>query len=110
MDNSVPHAPKRIFNLTTKQKKLAIKNALRYFPSEFHEELSKEFFNELEDYGHIYMYRFRPTSYEMKAHPIDFYPGKLKQANAIMLMIQNNLNPEVAQFPHELITYGGILF
>ena len=86
---------------------MAVRNALRYFPKEFHEELAKEFAAELEEFGHIYMYRFRPTEYEMKAYPISNYPAKCKQAAAIMLMIQNNLDAKVAQFPHELVTYGG---
>ena len=107
-DNSVAHAPKRIIDgvLTREEKILAIKNALRYFPVEWHEELAEEFAAELRDYGRIYMYRFRPD-YDMYARPLDEYPFKSKQAGAIMLMIQNNLDPKVAKYPHELITYGG---
>lgn len=103
---SVNHAPKRKDILSRDEKKLAIKNALRYFPAKFHETLAPEFFAELEKFGRIYMYRFMP-SYKMMARPIDEYPAKCKQAAAIMLMIQNNLDPAVAQHPHELITYGG---
>ena len=105
-DKSVDHAPKRPAVLNKKQRKLAIANALRYFPSEWHEELALEFSNELEDYGHIYMYRFRPD-YEMYARPINDYPYADKKAGCIMLMIQNNLDPNIAQYPHELVTYGG---
>jgi urocanate hydratase len=86
---------------------LAIRNALRYFPSELHAVLAPEFLEELGKYGHIYMYRFRPTGYTMKAYPIDQYPAKTTQAKCIQMMIMNNLDPAVAQFPHELITYGG---
>ena len=82
-------------------------NALRYFEAKHHATLIKEFAHELETYGRIYMYRFRPD-YEMKARPISDYPGKCEQAKAIMLMIQNNLDYAVAQHPHELITYGGM--
>ena len=105
-DASVSHAPKRKEILTRDEKILAIKNALRYFPAKFHPVLAKEFLSELEMYGRIYMYRFRPN-YEMVARPIEEYPCKSKSAGAIMLMIQNNLDPKVAQHPHELITYGG---
>lgn len=105
-DPSVNHAPKRKDILTKEEKKLAIRNALRYFDPKHHSVLSKEFAEELKAYGRIYMYRFRPT-YEMYARPLNEYPHKSKQAAAIMLMIQNNLNPAVAQHPHELITYGG---
>lgn len=105
-DNSVSHAPKRKEILTEEEKKLALKNALRYFEPKFHAELIPEFKEELEKYGRIYMYRFRPD-YEMYARPIDEYPGKSLQAKAIQLMIQNNLDKAVAQHPHELITYGG---
>ena len=105
-DTNVNHAPKRPLPLTKEEKKLAVKNALRYFPKEWHKILAKEFAQELEKYGHIYMYRFRPD-YPMYARPIDWYPAKTIQAAAIMLMIQNNLDPNVAQHPHELITYGG---
>ncbi len=105
-DRSANHAPKRKDILTAEEKKLAVRNALRYFHPKHHTVLAKEFFQELQDYGRIYMYRFRPT-YEMKARAIDEYPAQSKQAAAIMLMIQNNLDPAVAQHPHELITYGG---
>lgn len=105
-DLSANHAPKRKDILNVKEKKLALKNALRYFDLKFHKELAQEFAQELETYGRIYMYRFRPD-YDMYARPIDEYPAKSKQAAAIMLMIQNNLDPAVAQHPHELITYGG---
>eukprot|EP01080_Neovahlkampfia_damariscottae_P005770 gene5770-9591_t len=106
-DESVPHAPNRVHGLSKDEQKLAIKNALRYFPSKFHEVLAPEFYQELQDYGHIYMYRFRPTNFNMKAYPINCYPAKTKHAAAIMVMITNNLDPVVAQFPHELVTYGG---
>lgn len=102
----VSHAPKRKEILTDEEKKLALQNALRYFEPKQHPILVKEFAQELQDYGRIYMYRFRPT-YEMKARPISDYPAQTTQAAAIMLMIQNNLDPAVAQHPHELITYGG---
>ena len=105
-DVSVSHAPKRKDSLTTEEKKIALKNALRYFPAKFHNVLLPEFKAELETYGRIYMYRFRPD-YEMYARPIEEYPAKSKQAAAIMVMIQNNLDKAVAQHPHELITYGG---
>jgi urocanate hydratase len=105
-DTSVSHAPKRVDILTPEEKKLALKNALRYFPKKHHQVLAEEFTEELRKYGRIYMYRFRPD-YEMYARPIEEYPAKTEQAAAIMLMIQNNLNPAVAQHPHELITYGG---
>jgi len=105
-DASVSHAPKRKDILSVEEKKLALRNALRYFPEKFHEVLAEEFSRELETYGRIYMYRFRPD-YKMYARPIDAYPHKTKQAAAIMLMITNNLDPAVAQHPHELITYGG---
>lgn len=105
-DESVSHAPKRKNILTNEEKKLALENALRYFPVEWHSELMPEFGKELQDYGRIYMYRFRPD-YEMFARPISEYPGMSIQARAIQLMIQNNLDPAVAQHPHELITYGG---
>eukprot|EP00761_Pharyngomonas_kirbyi_P012307 gb/GECH01012334.1/.p1 GENE.gb/GECH01012334.1/~~gb/GECH01012334.1/.p1 ORF type:complete len:675 (+),score=161.71 gb/GECH01012334.1/:1-2025(+) len=106
-DDSVPHAPVRRPNLTTDEEKQMLKNALRYFPKEYHEKLAPEFLEEYRQYGHIYMYRFRPTEYEMRAYPIDYYPCKTRQAAAIMVMIMNNLDRRVAQFPHELITYGG---
>ena len=105
-DKSINHAPKRKDILTDREKALAIKNALRYFPKKHHEILAKEFAEELHTYGRIYMYRFRPD-YEMYARPIDQYPAKSRQAAAIMAMIQNNLDYRVAQHPHELITYGG---
>ena len=105
-DLTVNHAPKRKDILTKDEKKLALKNALRYFDPKFHAELAKEFAEELEKYGRIYMYRLRPD-YKMYARPIEEYPAKCKQAAAIMLMIQNNLDYAVAQHPHELITYGG---
>lgn len=103
----VDHAPIRKQILTTEEKKLAIKNSLRYFPEKFHKILAPEFADELDKFGRIWMMRFRPTNYKMKAFPIDSYPTKSKEAAAIMLMIQNNLDKEIAQFPHELITYGG---
>lgn len=105
-DPTINHAPKRKDILSDQEKELALRNALRYFDPSFHKELKEEFLKELNEYGRIYMYRFRPT-YEMKARSFDEYPGKSKQARAIMLMIQNNLDPRVAQHPHELITYGG---
>lgn len=105
-DLSVNHAPKRKQILNLEEKHLALRNALRYFPSEQHEELISDFNEELEKYGRIYMYRYRPD-YEMYARSIDQYPGKSLQAKSIMMMIQNNLDPAVAQHPHELITYGG---
>lgn len=105
-DTSVNHAPKRKDILTKKEKKLALKNALRYFDPSLHATLAPEFMRELHDYGRIYMYRLRPD-YPMYARPIEDYPAKSRQAAAIMLMIQNNLDPAVAQHPHELITYGG---
>ncbi|WP_106915437.1 urocanate hydratase [Chryseobacterium aurantiacum] len=105
-ETNINHAPKRKEILGEEEKKLALKNALRYFDPKFHAELIPEFKQELEDYGRIYMYRFRPD-YEMKARSIADYPGKSEQAKAIMLMIQNNLDYAVAQHPHELITYGG---
>lgn len=105
-DKEVNHAPKRKEILTEDEKKLALRNALRYFPKKFHKTLAPEFAAELRDYGRIYMYRFRPT-YDMYARSIDEYPHKSEQAAAIMLMIQNSLNPAVAQHPHELIVYGG---
>ena len=105
-DSQINHAPKRKEILTEEEKKLALKNALRYFEPKFHAALLPEFRKELADYGRIYMYRFRPD-YEMKARPISDYPGKSEQAKSIMLMIQNNLDYAVAQHPHELITYGG---
>ena len=105
-DNSVSHAPKRKDILSAEEKKLALRNALRYFPKELHAQLLPEFTQELKDYGRIYMYRLRPH-YAMHARPINDYPHHSTQAAAIMMMIQNNLDPAVAQHPHELITYGG---
>ena len=105
-DAKVNHAPKRKDILNVEEKKLALRNALRYFPKHQHPFLAQEFLDELKTYGRIYMYRYRPD-YEMKARSIDDYPGKSTQAKAIMLMIQNNLDHRVAQHPHELITYGG---
>ena len=102
----VPHAPVRKDILTDKQKELALANALRYFPAGQHAVLAPEFAAELKQYGRIYMYRFMPE-YAMHARPIDHYPAQTPQAAAIMLMIQNNLDPAVAQHPEELITYGG---
>lgn len=106
--NDVAHAPKRqIDNFLSKDEKiLAVKNALRYFPEEWHAVLAEEFYNELLKYGRIYMYRFMPD-YKMHARPIEDYPAKCQLAAAIMLMIQNNLDPKVAKYPEELITYGG---
>ena len=105
-DNTINHAPKRKEILTHAEKQLALRNALRYFPKALHARLAPEFIDELNAYGRIYMYRYRPR-YAMYARPIDEYPHRSKQAAAIMLMIQNNLDPEVAQHPHELIVYGG---
>ncbi len=105
-DPAINHAPKRKDILTPAEKRLALKNALRYFPEKHHAVLAPEFAEELRRYGRIYMYRLRPD-YEMYARPIDEYPHRSRQAAAIMLMIQNNLDKAVAQHPHELITYGG---
>ncbi len=105
-DHSINHAPKRKDILTAEEKRLALRNALRYFPKTLHAQLAPEFAEELKTYGRIYMYRYRPT-YEMYARHIDEYPHRSRQAAAIMMMIQNNLDPRVAQHPHELITYGG---
>ncbi|MCM1198789.1 MAG: urocanate hydratase, partial [Clostridium sp.] len=105
-DCNINHAPKRKDILSHEEKILAIKNALRYFPAKHHKVLAGEFAKELQDYGRIYMYRFRP-GYEMYARPIEEYPAKSRQAAAIMGMIQNNLDPRVAQHSHELIIYGG---
>ncbi len=105
-DPSINHAPKRKDILSEAEKRLAIRNALRYFPAKHHKELAAEFADELRRYGRIYMYRLRPD-YEMKARNIDEYPARSRQAAAIMLMINNNLDYAVAQHPHELITYGG---
>ncbi len=105
-DKSINHAPKRKDILTAEEKRLALRNALRYFPAKFHATLAPEFAQELKEYGRIYMYRFRPD-YKIYARPIDEYPAKSRQAAAIMAMIQNNLDDRVAQHPHELIVYGG---
>ncbi len=105
-EEAINHAPKRKEILTAEEKQLALKNALRYFPKEQHAELLVDFKQELDQYGRIYMLRYRPD-YKMYARPIEDYPGKSLQAKAIMLMIQNNLDYAVAQHPHELITYGG---
>jgi len=105
-DTAINHAPKRKEILSKAEKELAIRNALRYFNKEYHEILAKEFAKELKDFGRIYMYRFRPD-YKMYARPVHEYPGKSMQTKAVMHMIQNNLDTEVAQHPHELITYGG---
>ncbi len=105
-DKEINHAPKRKDILSHDEKKLALRNALRYFPKKMHAELITEFLHELNTYGRIYMYRFKP-SYQVYARPIDWYPARCQQAAAIMLMIQNNLDPRVAQHPNELITYGG---
>lgn len=106
LNPNVSHAPNRKDILTDEEKRLAVENALRYFPKAWHKELAADFAEELKKYGRIYMYRFRPD-YDMYARPISEYPGKCEQARAIMLMIQNNLDPAVAQHPEELITYGG---
>ena len=106
LDDSVPHAPIRPQVLSESEKKLAIKNSLRYFPEDWHNVLATEFLQELEELGHIYMHRFRPE-YEMFSRPIGDYPSDSPSAASVMLMIQNNLDPSVAQYPHELITYGG---
>ena len=103
---NLSHAPNRIDSLSKKEKALALKNALRYFPKRQHKILGKEFSEELNNYGRIYMYRFQPD-YKIFARPIDEYPGNSIQAKSIMLMIQNNLDPSIAQHPQELITYGG---
>ncbi len=105
-DPDINHAPIRKDILTPDEKRLAIRNALRYFPGALHAQLAGEFLNELKEYGRIYMYRYRPV-YQVKARPLDEYPHRSVQAAAIMLMISNNLDPAVAQHPHELITYGG---
>lgn len=105
-DKAINHAPKRKDILSKEEKKLAIRNALRYFPEKHHAKLAKEFADELKAYGRIYMHRFRPE-YKMVARPVNQYPHRSQKAAAIMLMIQNNLDEAVAQHPHELITYGG---
>ncbi|MEP1095559.1 MAG: urocanate hydratase [Cyclobacteriaceae bacterium] len=106
LDPTVSRAPKRKDTLSVDEKKLAVRNALRYFPEKWHKELAKDFADELNNYGRIYMYRFRPE-YRMHARALEDYPAKCQQAAGIMLMIQNNLDPAVAQHPEELITYGG---
>ena len=107
ISDDVDHAPKRRQILSISEKRLALKNALRYFSPHLHDTLAPEFAKELDEYGRIWMMRYRPTEYEMKAYPIQSYPTKSMQAASIMLMIHNNLDKAVAQFPHELITYGG---
>ena len=104
--DEISHAPIRKQILDESDKKLALKNALRYFPEALHAELAPEFLQELLQWGRIYMYRYRP-SYQIKARPLADFPHKSKQAAAIMLMLSNNLDHAVAQHPHELITYGG---
>ena len=106
VDDSVDHAPIRKQILTAQEERLAIQNALRYFEPNLHSVLAKEFLEELRQYGRIYMHRLRPVE-TIRARPIHEYPSKSNQAAGIMLMIDNNLDPRVAQFPHELITYGG---
>ena len=105
-DDSVPHAPVRPQILTQKERRLAVENSLRYFPEKWHKELATDFLEELDSLGHIYMHRFRPD-HEIRSRSIHEYKSNSKSAAAIMLMIQNNLDPKVAQYPHELITYGG---
>lgn len=107
LDGSVDHAPARRQILTPKEKRLALKNAMRYIPVEHHEIMLKECLDELNSFGRIIMRRYKPSEYEIKAYPIQAYPAQSMHAAAIMLMIHNNLDPEVAQFPDELITYGG---
>ena len=107
IDPSVPHAPVFRNNLNAAEREMALRNALRYFPEHMHEALAPEFMEELDTLGHIFMMRLRPTAYEMKAYPLSLYPAKSRQAAACQLMIMNNLDRAVAQFPHELITYGG---
>ena len=104
LDQGVDHAPNRRQILDSNEKLLAIQNALRYIPSEHHEAMAVEFLDELNSYGRIIMRRYRPVEYSMKAYPLSAYPTQCQQAASIMLMIQNNLDPDVAQFPHELIT------
>ncbi|KAK3864813.1 hypothetical protein Pcinc_029529 [Petrolisthes cinctipes] len=106
LDPNLPHAPVRSHNLSRPQQELALTNALRYFPESCHRELAPEFARELHLYGHIYMYRFIPNI-NMRAYPVEEYPCVSKSAAAVMHMIMNNLDPRVAQFPHELVTYGG---
>uniref|UniRef100_K3WTI5 urocanate hydratase n=1 Tax=Globisporangium ultimum (strain ATCC 200006 / CBS 805.95 / DAOM BR144) TaxID=431595 RepID=K3WTI5_GLOUD len=106
-DTTIPNAPRRRVDLTQDELVLAVQNALRYFPTHQHDVLAPEFAQELKEEGHIYMHRYRPVAYEMKAYPIQDYPAKCKQAAAVMLMIMNNLDRRVAQFPNHLVTYGG---
>ncbi|NNK11021.1 MAG: urocanate hydratase, partial [Flavobacteriaceae bacterium] len=106
LSDDISHAPLRKQILTGDEKRLAVRNALRYFPEAWHQKLASEFAEELLHYGRIYMFRFKPN-YRMYARPISDYPSKIPEAAAIMLMIQNNLDPAVAQHPDELITYGG---
>ncbi len=106
LDKTISHAPIRKDILSVKEKKLAVRNALRYFPKSWHNDLAKEFAEELKKHGRIYMYRFKPK-HDIYARPISEYPGNSVQAKSIMHMIQNNLDPAVAQHPQELITYGG---
>lgn len=105
-DESMVHAPNRIHDLNEEEKQLAVENALRYFPKHLHQILKPEFYQELELYGHIYMYRFVPK-FTLKAYPINEYPANCPEGAAIMLMIMNNLDKDVAQFPQELVCYGG---
>ena len=107
VDDSVPHAPRRPVDLSRAERMQALSNVLRYFPKEQHAILLPEFGDELKRLGHIYCHRLRPVAYQMRAYPIGAYPARCQQAASIMLMIMNNLDPEVAQFPHELVTYGG---
>ena len=107
LDPNVDHAPDRPVHLTKRERRLALENALRYLPEHHHDHVALEFLEELDRYGRIIMHRYRPTHVPMKAYPLDAYPSNSTQAASIMLMIMNNLDPDVAQFPHELITYGG---
>ena len=107
LDPTADHAPDRPAPLSAQQRRLALENALRYLPASHHDVVAEEFLQELDRYGRIIMHRYRPTAVPMKAYPLDAYPAKTPHAAAIMLMIMNNLDPAVAQFPHELITYGG---
>lgn len=105
-NQSIAHAPKRLAKLSDEDRELAVKNALRYIPLSLHSQLETEFKSELDQYGHIYMYRFVPR-FEIKAYPIEQYPAKCREAACIIMMIMNNLDKQVAQFPEELVTYGG---
>jgi len=107
LDSTVDHAPDRPVHLSATERRLALENALRYLPASHHAAVAHEFLQELQRYGRIIMHRYRPTKVPMKAYPIGDYPANSRQAASIMLMIMNNLDPAVAQFPHELITYGG---